>query len=358
MHSRITEDIVARLGTQPHNGKLRVVRSSRNHLQRLCVSITFQQDGKHPMGPTPPFPGRSLGRLFHQAVLLGLAAISSTFSSGCAADMDPSSQAPSAAGSAPAKSPAEDRAAGKARAPAVPRKIIYDARVELLVDSLTTAEQAVLKLIKEHGGFLAESDQSSVTSTQRRATWRVRVPVDQFDKFLAAVTSLGELRRNHVGSQDVTEEFFDIEARVRNKQEEEKRLLRHLSESTGKLEDILAVERELSRVRGEVEQMQGRLRFLANQADLSTITIEATEWKDYKPPVAATFQTQLGRTFSNSVDNLFAFGKAILVVAVALAPWLPLIVLGVFVARWLVRLSRRSSRTSSRPATPAQPGPS
>ena len=79
--------------------------------------------------------------------------------------------------------PAETQVAGKARtgaAPAVPRKIIYDARIELLVDSLTTAEQAVLDLIKEHDGFLAESDQSSVTSTQRRATWRVRVPVDRF----------------------------------------------------------------------------------------------------------------------------------------------------------------------------------
>ena len=243
----------------------------------------------------------------------------------------------------------------RAQAVAAPRKIIYDARVELLVDSLTTAEQAVLDLIKEHDGFLAESDQSSVTSTQRRATWRVRVPVDHFDAFLAAVSRLGEVRQNHVGSQDVTEEYFDIEARIRNKQEEEKRLLKHLSDSTGKLEDILAVERELSRVRGEVEQMQGRLRFLANRTELSTITIEATEWKDYKPPVAATFPTQLGRTFFNSVDNLVAFGKAILLVVVALAPWLPLIVLGIFVARWLVRASRKASHRQALPGASTRP---
>ena len=100
----------------------------------------------------------------------------------------------------------------------------------------------MLNLIKEHDGFLAESDESSVTSTQRRATWRVRVPIGHFDAFLAAVNRLGEVRQNHVGSQDVTEEYFDIEARIRNKQEEEKRLLKHLSDSTGKLEDILAVE--------------------------------------------------------------------------------------------------------------------
>ena len=64
--------------------------------------------------------------------------------------------------------------AGKAKTVAAPRKIIYDARVALLVESLATAEQAVSNLIKEHDGFLAESDQSSATSAQRRATWRMR----------------------------------------------------------------------------------------------------------------------------------------------------------------------------------------
>ena len=108
--------------------------------------------------------------------------------------------------------------------------------------------------------------------------------------------------RNHVGSQDVTEEYVDLEARIRNKREEEKRLLKHLADSTGKLEDILAVEKELSRVRGEAEQMEGRLRFLADRAELSTVTIEASEWKDFKPPVAATFRTQVGRTFFLSVE--------------------------------------------------------
>ena len=238
---------------------------------------------------------------------------------------------------------------------AAPRKIIYDARVELLVESLATADQAVQTLITEHDGFLAESDQSSATSTQRHATWRVRVPVNQFGAFLAAVGRLGEVKQNHVGSKDVTDEYFDVEARIHNKQEEEKRLLKHLNDSTGKLEEILTVERELSRVRGEVEQMQGRLRLLADRADLSTITIEATERKDDKPAVAEVFATQLGRAFFGSVDNLVSFGKALLLVAVVLAPWLPLLVLGIFVTRWLVRASRNGSRRDSLPGASPRP---
>ena len=336
--------------------------------------------GSHPMNPSSSFRSRRPGHATSLAVLIGLPVILSVMIGGCADEKMPGVSEGEAAGSASSnlkqvglvdrviskdsldaipsaasatpgeKSKAPGEAEAPAGRPAIPRKIIYDARVELLVDSLSTAEQAVLDLIKEHNGFLAESDQASVTSTQRRATWKVRVPVDHFDAFLNAVCRLGEVKQNHLGSQDVTEEYFDVEARIRNKQEEEKRLLKHLSDSTGKLEDILAVERELSRVRGEVEQMQGRLRMLANRTELSTITIEATEWKDYKPPIAPTFPTQLGRTFFNSLDNLFAFGKAMAMVAVAIVPWLPLIIVGLLLLRWLVRANRGSRATGHAPS--------
>jgi tellurite resistance protein len=59
-------------------------------------------------------------------------------------------------------------------------------------------------------------------------------------------------------AQDVTEEFYDVDARLRNKRVEEQRLVEHLKKSTARLQDILAVEREISRVRGEIEQMEGR----------------------------------------------------------------------------------------------------
>jgi hypothetical protein len=246
---------------------------------------------------------------------------------------------------APSESPGQnaDKAPAAQRPAAIPRKIIYDARIDLIVESLSATEHAILNLIKEHGGFLAESNLSSQTSSQREATWRVRLPVDRFDSFVNAVGRLGEVRLNHIGSQDVTEEYFDLEARIRNKQEEEKRLLRHLSDSTGKLEDILSVERELSRVRGEIEQMQGRLRFLANRADLSTVTITATELKNYTPPVPTTLQVQVANTFFNSLDAVITFGKSVLLIVVALVPWLPIIALVLLFLLWLARWNRRSS---------------
>ena len=85
----------------------------------------------------------------------------------------------------------------------------------------------------------------------------MRVPPGRFVELLVTAQRLGEVRRVISDSQDVSEEYYDVEARIRNKQQEETRLLAHLQDSTGKLDEILAVERELARVRGEVEQVQG-----------------------------------------------------------------------------------------------------
>jgi hypothetical protein len=287
--------------------------------------------------------------------LVGLAALVASSSSGCGSEQRESRVSEAPTDSQASNQPAE-KASPSGRAATVGRKIIYDARIDLVVESLSSTAQTILKLINEHNGFLAESDESSVTAFQRRGMWRVRVPIDHFTAFVSAISRLGEVRQNHIGSQDVTEEYFDLEARFRNKREEEKRLIKHLAESTGKLKDILEVEKELSRVRGEVEQMEGRLRLLANRTELSTVTIEATEWKDYKPPIAASFPTQIGRTFFGSFEALVEFGKFFFLVAVALAPWFPLIVLGLFVLRFLVRFGRRRSRGKSLFTIDPQPG--
>src|SRR5262249_34757937 len=172
--------------------------------------------------------------------------------------------------------------------------------------------------------------------------------VDRGSGFVGGASRVGEVEASHIDSQDVTQEYYDTEARIANKQKEEKRLQKHLDESTGKLEDILAVERELSRVRGEIEQMQGRIRYLTNVSALCTVTITATEIKNYTPPVAPTFATEIGRTFSASLVNLARFGRAIVLMVVAITPWLPLLVLVFLAFVWLLRRgrARRQARTA------------
>ena len=250
------------------------------------------------------------------------------------------------AAATPASAPVDDDKAKDAVPTVQPRKIVYNARVELVVEDLTTVVDDLTGLIKAHGGYVAETDVSGSAGGQRRGMWKVRVPVDRFDAFLTAVARLGELQQNHVDSQDVTQEFYDIEARIANNQQEEKRLLKHLGDSTGSLEDILAVEREITRVRGEIEQSQGRLRYLANVSALSTVTITASELRDYTPPISPAFSTQIGRTFLNSVELLVDLGKGLVLVVVAGLPWVPVVAL---IAWPLWRLMRRLPRPARMP---------
>ena len=122
-------------------------------------------------------------------------------------------------------------------------------------------------------GYLARMEVAGSPGLPRSGRWTARVPGARFEAFLDAVAGLGELVSRKLDSQDVTEEFFDTEARIKAKRVEEARMLKNLEESTGSLKDILEVEHELSRVRGEVEQLEGRLRLLANLTDLTTVTI-------------------------------------------------------------------------------------
>jgi hypothetical protein len=228
----------------------------------------------------------------------------------------------------------------------VSRKIIYTASVEITVEKFEAAEQELLQLVKaQDGAYIAKSDVRGSPGTPRSGTWTIRVPVAGFEAFKQAVAGLGELQRNQTDSQDVTDEYYDLGARIKNKQVEEERLLKHLEKSTGKLEDILAVEKELTRVRGEIERYQGRRQYLEKLSALTTVTVTIHERKNYVPsePKAPAFGTTVSRTFESSLDLLTAFGKGLVLVTVALVPWLVLLaILAVPAALWWRRRRRRA----------------
>ncbi len=216
------------------------------------------------------------------------------------------------------------------------RKIIYTATVDLVTDDLNALEPKLLALVTESGGFVAETNQTGSAGGQRSATWRIRVPVDAYDGFLQKTRTLGEVRSVRVNSQDVTEEFVDVTARVGAKKVQEQRLIDLIKNATGNLEEVLKVEGELARVRAEIERMEGRLRFLKDQTDLTTVTVSVSEIKDYVPPEAPTFGTKIQRTWSDSTTLLQRNLGDFVIGLVAWAPFLPFYVAGWGLALWLL----------------------
>ncbi|WZO98618.1 DUF4349 domain-containing protein [Isosphaeraceae bacterium EP7] len=210
--------------------------------------------------------------------------------------------------------------------PAMPRKIIYNGYIDLVVDDLGGVESKLMALLKGRNGYVSETNVSGSPGSQRSGAWKVRVPAEHFTELMATIAGLGELRSTRTDSQDVSEEFYDIEARIAVKKQEEKRLLKILDEAAGKLKDILEVEKELSRVRSEIEQMEGRLRWLSHNSSLSTISLTVTEIKDYEPPVAPTYAQQVTRRFQASMTSVGEFLLQASLFVVGIVPWLVVII--------------------------------
>jgi hypothetical protein len=255
----------------------------------------------------------------------------------------------------------EDKDGGSpAPAPAgLDRKIIYDAQIGLVVEDFVRAEAEIVPLVTKAGGYVAEMQLTGSPGRQRSGRWKVRVPVQTFESFLAGVAGLGELERNSRTSDDVSDQFYDIQARIKNKKTAEERLIQILKETTGKIEEVLKVETELSRVRGEIEQMEGRIRVLDNLTSLTTITIDIREREVFRPepPVQASFATQVRRTFDSSMQGLVDLGKGLVLLAVDWVLWLPIVavvllfvwLLGRFILRRLVRAARWAWENGRRP---------
>jgi uncharacterized protein DUF4349 len=155
--------------------------------------------------------------------------------------------------------------------------IIRTGTASLEVDTLETAIVRVRDLASRAGGYLANSDIQAIKGGTRSATLEIRVPSDHFDDLINGLGPLGKLERVNVSAQDVGEEFTDITARVANGRRLEQRLIELIATRTGKLSDVLEIERELARVREEIERMEGRLRYLEAHAAISSLSIQIHE---------------------------------------------------------------------------------
>ncbi|MGI9456288.1 MAG: DUF4349 domain-containing protein [Aeoliella sp.] len=207
----------------------------------------------------------------------------------------------------------------------VQRKIIYVANLSLVVDDFGKTEQAIPELVELHGGYLSNANVSRNRGSERSGNWTARIPVDAFDQFLDATVELGIPERREQTGQDVTEEFVDLEARIASKKKLEERILELLDDNKGEIKDVIEVERELERVRTEIEQMEGRLRYLKNRTALTTVTIHAREEKDYTPPQAPGFGGRIANAWTNSTGAMGSTAEGLLLFIVACLPWLLLV---------------------------------
>ena len=182
------------------------------------------------------------------------------------------------------------------------RKLIKYGSVDFEVDDIDATKKSITEVTTDFGGYISSDNQNNYSGSPRYEQ-TVRIPSNKLDDFISKIE---ELARNvdskNISTQDVTEEFIDVETRLKTKKALEERYLELLKQAKA-VKDLVEVETQLANVRGEIESMEGRLKYLNNQVNLSTVTLT------YYQPVSGNFGFghRFSQTFGNGWNNFLEF---------------------------------------------------
>lgn len=221
--------------------------------------------------------------------------------------------------------------------------VIRNAKLSLQVEDMERTLAQVADIARAGGGFISASNtRTERVNTQDRplADLTLQVRSEALDQTLVSLRRLAvKIESETTTSQDVTEEYVDLEANLRNLQASEGAIQRLLDRAQ-RIEDVITLQRELTNIRGQIERIQGRKTFLERRTDMATVTLALR-----LPPIEATTAAGPGwdpvavakRAWDASLLSLAAIASVVIVVA-AYSWWmLPLVALGV----WGVRRARR-----------------
>jgi hypothetical protein len=222
------------------------------------------------------------------------------------------------------------------------RKVIRNGTMHVEVERIDPALEALRAHVAAVGGYVAgESSSARSGGRARVASMTLRVPAARLDETVAKVRTLGQELSLTITAEDITEQYFDLEIRLRTQRDLETRLRQLLDRPSNRLTDLLEIEREVARVRGEIDQMEGRKRYWDNQVGFSTLTVNLVE---PAPMVAGeqggVWQT-LERALGDAADNFVLTIAGIIAATGALVPLAVALLVAFFVLRAIWRRWRR-----------------
>jgi hypothetical protein len=191
------------------------------------------------------------------------------------------------------------------------RKLIRNAQVELEIASFDDAVQKITAFANEDRGYIATTSSEKQANGKLKGEIVVKVLPENLDRFLQKIRGLGELKNQTLGTEDVTKAYFDTDSRLKNARVMEQRLIDMLKKKSDDINDLLQVEKELGRVRQEIEQMQGELKFWDSQVQFATVTISLAE-KDLEVPAAFLLKERAQLAlYSPEVEKIYNDIKAL-----------------------------------------------
>jgi hypothetical protein len=211
------------------------------------------------------------------------------------------------------------------------RMIIYNGYMSLETDDIDGTLKRIRSLAEGYNGYVAGTSRSMI-GNQAIADISIRIPQNRFRSTIDEILTYGKVLDERTTSEDVTEQYIDLKARSQNLEILEQSLT-DLLNRTATIEEILKVEQELARIRGEIDSLQGQMNYLERNVTMSMIKVNLRE-----PPSPFTPPgTDLGETFETAIRGLFAVISGLIILITAI---LPLIIIIGIPAYYLQRRKR------------------
>ena len=220
--------------------------------------------------------------------------------------------------------------------------IVYHGQTEIKVSQIREASRSVLTLIKQFDGYMSNMEEYYYEASQNFSI-TARIPSTRIMDFLQEVKKLGEVISTSLSGDEVTEEYFDLQARLEALHVSEARLAELLSRS-GKLSDLKEIERELTNRQQEINQVEGRMRYLRDRSDLGTLEISLVTEAPPKPSLGFSWDLPevFGQAWLNLKYTLRGFTHGAIYFVVNAIFWLPILAVIVLVLWYVIRRMLRS----------------
>ena len=254
-----------------------------------------------------------------------------------------------------------------------PEKIIYSADATVETTEFDKCTEDLEALLAECGGFVEASsvngsnyyDTARGNVSRRTASYTLRIPSDRFGGLMDSLSTLGSVPYTHMYTENVTSQYYDVQARLKALQAQETRLVEML-EIAETVEDIITIEDKLSDVRYRIDALQSNLNNWDRRVSYSTLNLTVKEVQVYTPetPVHISYGQRLVRAFTGALKNVGVFFQDLLVFLVSALPALAILALLFFVCRPLLkkwfakgkeRRARRAAEKAAKKALKAQP---
>ena len=244
-----------------------------------------------------------------------------------------------------------------------PEKLIYSASATVETTEFDRTIEKLSALVEQYGGFVESSSingsnyytQSRGYSSERYASYVIRVPSGKFSALMGSLSTLGNVPYSHTYTENITAQYYDTDARLSAYQTQEARLL-EMMEAAETVEDLIAIEEKLTELRYQIESLQSTLKNWDRQVAYSTLDLEIQEVIEYTPESRMSYGQELALALTNGLRRTGEFFKDLLLAIVGALPALVIlaVVLAILIPVWKKHRKARRAKKNPPPDNPKQ----